>query len=287
MRRKHPSMAQIDHLKVTVISAERWTIGTMLGEFFAHGELLYFLLRRTYKIRYAQAALGIAWAILQPLLTALILAAVLGRVMRPSTQGVPPLLFFFAGTVPWTFFANGVSSAATSLSSNLSLVQKVYFPRLCLPVAAVLSAGVDLIVPLLFLFAAMIFYGRFDPSLATLPMFLALLVLELMTAVGIGAGLAALNLKYRDVQHALPFALQILFFASPIVYASTSLEEPWKTLYFLNPMAGILETMRATLLNTQPVSWTHLLLSSLSVVAVFLGGLFYFYRAEGQFADVA
>lgn len=280
-------MAHNEHSSITVISSEPRTLGAMLHEYFAHGELLYFLVRRTYKIRYAQAALGIAWAVLQPFLTAVILAAVLGRLMRPSTQGVPPLLFFLAATVPWTFFASGVSSAGTSLSSNLSLVQKVYFPRLCLPVAAVISAAIDMIVPLLILVGAMIFYGRFEPSWYTLPVFLALLFLEFMAAVGIGAGLAALNLKYRDVQHAMPFAIQMLFFASPVVYGATSLPEPWKTAYFLNPMAGILESIRSTLLGTQPIEWLHLGLSTAAVIAVLFGGLVYFFKAEGQFADVA
>lgn len=259
----------------------------MIAEFLGHGELLYFLLRRHYKIRYAQAALGIAWAVLQPALTAIIMALILGRVMQPSTQGVPPLLFFFAGTVFWTFFANGVGNAATSLSSNLGLIQKVYFPRLCLPVAAVLSAAVDLVVPLLILFLVMIFYGRFDISWATFPTLAVLLICLFFAAVGLGTGLAALNLKYRDVQHALPFAIQIGFFASPVIYSPASLPEPWQTLYYLNPVAGVLEGIRATLLGTQPMFWGHLAISGISILATFLIGLTYFLKTESQFADVA
>lgn len=272
--------------EITYISSKPTTLIAMLHEFLAHGELLYFLVRRTYKIRYAQAALGVAWAVLQPLLTAGILALVLGRVMRPTTDGIPPLLFFFAATVPWTFFANGVSSAATSLTSNQAMVQKIYFPRLCLPVSSVLSAAVDLVIPLFILAIVMVLYGRFDPSIETLPAVIGLLFMIFLTSAGAGAGLAALNLKHRDVQHALPFAIQILFFASPIFYSPSGLPQPWGTLYYLNPLAGMLEGFRAALLHTDPVSWEKFTLSATMSVVVFVVGLYYFMRAESKFADI-
>lgn len=272
---------------VTVVTAQQATLRSMLSEFFAHGELLYFLVKRTYKIRYAQAAFGLAWAILQPLLSALIMAVVMGRYMRPSTEGVPVFLFFFAGTVPWSFFANALSSSAISLSSNQALVQKVYFPRLCLPVAAVISAAFDLIVPLIILFCVLFATGWLRLTIMTLPFVFGLLCIEFATAVGIGAGLAALNLKYRDVQHALPFATQILFFISPILYSGRSFPGQWQFVYYMNPLAGVFETIRSELLHTAPVPWEHLILSTASAALFFVGGLYYFLKAEGRFADIA
>jgi lipopolysaccharide transport system permease protein len=270
-----------------IIRPERSSIQSQIAEFLRFRELLYFLVWKNLKVRYAQAALGVAWSLLQPILTALIMALLLGRYARVPTNGVPPFLFYFAALVPWTFFANAVTTAASSLVTHQQLIVKVYFPRLCLPVAAVLSALVDLIVPLVLLLSVALFYGRLDPSPEVLIVLPALLLIAAMAATGVGVGLAALNLQYRDVQHVLPFLIQILFFASPILYSASQLPTAWQRVYFLNPIAAVLDGFRGILFQTHPLSWGGIMTAAVAATLMLVAGILYFERIENRFADVA
>lgn len=258
-----------------------------VAEFLRYGELLYFLVWKNLKVRYAQAALGVAWSVLQPLLTAAIMALLLGRFARIPTDGQPPILFYFCAMVPWTFFANAVTATAASLVANQQLIQKVYFSRLCLPVASVLSAAVDLIVPMLILFAIMLFYGRLQLSAEMILALPALLLIAAAAATGIGAGLSALNLKYRDIQYVLPFAVQLLFFASPIVYSASRVPPGFRPFYFLNPMAVVIDGFRAVVLHTHALSWSETAIGAAGAFLLLAAGIGYFARAENRFADVA
>lgn len=265
----------------------RESLALQAREFWRSRELLYFLVWKNLKVRYAQAILGVGWSLLQPILTASIMAFLLGRIARFPTDGAPPFLFYLTGQVVWTFFASAVTTAAGSLVAHQQLIVKVYFTRLSLPIAGVLSAMVDLIVPFLLLMVVLIVYGRFDISWEAVVALPLLLAIAAMTATGLGVGLSALNLQYRDVAHTLPFLVQTLFFASPVIYSVSQLPEKWRNVYFINPMAGVIDGMRAILLQTHPFSWGGVGVALASSIAILILGTLYFEKVEYRFADVA
>lgn len=271
----------------TFIGPGRRSLREQATELMRFRELLYFLVWKNLKVRYAQAILGALWAILQPLLTAVILGLLLGRFARIPTDGVPPFIFYLTALVPWTFFANALSTAAGSLVSNQPLIMKVYFPRICLPLSGVLSAIVDLMVPLILLLAIMAYSWKVDVTLETVIAIPVLLSIAAIAATGLGVGLAALNLRYRDVTHVLPFLVQTLFFASPIVYSISRLPNEWRMIYFLNPMASVIDGFRAILLGTHPFSWAATFIGLCSALLLFAIGVTYFERYEHRFADLA
>jgi lipopolysaccharide transport system permease protein len=257
-----------------------------LGDLWEYRELLYFLTWRDVKVRYKQTILGVGWAVLQPLLMMAIFVLLLGRVAglsKNTPDGVPYPLFVFAGLTPWTLFSAGIVAAASVLVANVSLVTKVYFPRLVLPLASAGSFLVDLLLTTLVLLVLMAAYG-FYPSwrILVLP---ALVLLTLAAAVGIGSWLAALNARYRDVRYVVPFMIQILLFVSPIAYSTAKVSGAWAWLYDLNPMVAAIEGFRWALLG---VPWTLGWLPLLSVVAtavILVSGAFFFRRLERTFAD--
>ncbi len=275
------------NVEETLIEPGRRSLREEVAELLRFRELLYFLVWKNLKVRYAQALLGALWAILQPLLTAVILGVLLGRFARIPTDGVPPFIFYLTALVPWTFFANALTTAAGSLVTNQPLIMKVYFPRICLPVSGVLSAVVDLMVPLILLLIVMAYSRSGGLTLQAAVAIPLLLMIAAIAATGLGVGLAALNLRYRDVTHILPFLVQIFFFASPIVYSVTRLPAEWRTFYFLNPMASVIDGFRAILLGTHPFSWTQSLIGLSSAVVLLAIGVIYFERDEHRFADVA
>lgn len=255
-----------------------------LHELWEYRELLYFLIWRDIKVRYKQTALGVSWAILQPFLTMVVFSIFFGRLAKIPTDGLPYPIFSFAALVPWTFFAQGLSHAANSLVGSGNLIKKIYFPRLVVPIAGVLAGLVDLGLALLVLLGMMLYYG-IVPSLHVfwLPLFL---LLALMTALGAGLWLAALNVQYRDVRYVVPFLTQLWLFATPIAYPSSLLHEPWRTLYGLNPMVGVVEGVRWALVGTAPDASALIGVSTLISVALLSGGALYFRRMEKTFADV-
>jgi lipopolysaccharide transport system permease protein len=269
---------------VTIILPPTGWRGLGLRDVWPARELLYFLVWRDVKVRYRQTILGAAWAILQPAITMVIFAIVFGRLAGVPSDGVPYPLFAFAGLVPWTYVSTGTGEAAASLVGSQNLIKKVWFPRQVLPVAGVLSGLVDLGLAFAVLVILMVGYGVL-PSLAGLAV-IPLLVLATMTALGPGLWLAALNARYRDVRHVLPFLLQVWLFITPVAYPASLIGEPWRTLYALNPMVGVVEGMRWALLGTPAPSLVTIGLAIAVSSVVLVIGATAFRRAEGTFADV-
>lgn len=254
-----------------------------LKDLWQYRELLYFLCWRDIKVRYKQTALGVAWAIVQPLMTMVLFSLFFGRLAKMPSDGVPYPLFVFTALVPWMFFSNGITQSAGSLVENANLLKKVYFPRLAVPVASIIAGVVDFFCSFVVLVALMIYYGVVPSvSILTLPLFLAL---ACIASLGIGLWLSALNVQFRDVRYVIPFLTQLWLFATPIAYPSSLLSEPLRTLYGLNPMVGVVEGFRWALLGTETSPGPMLLVSSLASVIVLVTGAFYFRRMEVTFSD--
>jgi len=269
---------------VTDLRPTRGWVALGLRDVWEYRELLGFLAMRDLKVRYKQTVLGAAWAILQPVATAVVFALVFGRLAKLPSDGVPYPVFALAGLVPWTFFTTAVGNTAISLIGNTNLVSKVYFPRLCIPIATVLASFVDLLVSGTVLLVAMAVYGVHGgwAMLAVVPFAL----LAFGAAVGVGLWLSALTAQYRDVRHVLPFLLQFWLFATPVAYASSLLPERWHVLYALNPMVGVVEGFRWSLLGSDVTILPLALTSTLVVAALVVSGAFYFRRIERSLADV-
>jgi lipopolysaccharide transport system permease protein len=269
---------------IVLIGPSRGWRALDLGELWRARELLYFLVWRDVKVRYKQTAFGAAWAILQPVFTMLVFSLFFGRLARIPSDGVPYPVFSLTGLVPWTFFAYGLTQSANSLVGSQHLVTKVYFPRLVLPLAGVLSGLVDFVLAFVVLVGMLVYYGITPtPAALLLPLFV---LLALVTSLGVGLWLSALNAQYRDVRYVLPFLTQIWLFVTPIAYPSSLLDGVWRTVYALNPMVGVVEGFRWALLGTTPAPGAMLAASSAAAVAILIGGAFYFRRMEKIFADV-
>jgi lipopolysaccharide transport system permease protein len=252
-------------------------------ELWEYRELLYFLTLRDVKVRYKQTALGAAWAIIQPLFMMLVFSLFFGRLAKMPSDGIPYPVFTFCALLPWQLFAHALTESSNSLVANERLITKVYFPRLIVPLAAVLGGLVDFAVAFVLLLVMMFYYG-IVPTLAivTLPAFI---LLAILTALGVGLWLSALNVKYRDVRYTINFLIQFWMFATPVAYPSSIVPERWRALYGLNPMAGVVEGFRWALLGKQPPG-AMLAVSVAVVIAILIGGLYYFRRMEQEFADV-
>jgi lipopolysaccharide transport system permease protein len=259
-------------------------VALKLHELWEYRELLYFLTWRDIKVRYKQTALGAAWAIIQPIMTMAVFSLFFGRLAKVPSDGIPYPLFSFAALVPWTFFSNGLSQSSNSLVGSSTLITKVYFPRLALPIATVLSCVVDFALALAVLLVMMLYYGVAPTAnVLWVPVFL---LLATVTSLGVGLWLAALNVQYRDVRYVVPFLTQLWMFMTPIAYPSSLLSEPWRTVYGLNPMVGVVEGFRWGLLGTSRAPGPILIASSTAAIAIMFGGAFYFRRTEKNFADV-
>lgn len=255
-----------------------------LQESWRYRELFYFLVWRDIKVRYKQTALGAAWAVIQPFFTMVVFSLFFGRLAKIPSDGIPYPIFSYAALVPWCFFENGLNLSSNSLVGSANLVKKVYFPRLAIPVAAVLSGVVDFILAFVVLLGMMLYSG-IVPT-ANLIWFPFFLVLAFVTSLGAGLWLSALNVQYRDVRYVVPFLAQIWLFSTPVAYPSTLLSEPWRTLYGLNPMAGVVEGFRWALLGTDTAPGPLIVVSALAALAMLVGGAYYFRRMEASFADV-
>lgn len=276
-------MTRSSHPKRLVIEPRHGWGFVDLRELWAYREVMFFLVWRDFKVRYRQTALGIAWAILQPMATVAIFTILFSRLAKLPTEGVPYPLFALAGLVPWGFFSQGITAATNGMMNNQDLVKRVYFPRLAIPFAAVFSGFADLMIGLVLLIALILVYGQnVSASVVFLPLFL---LLGIAAAVGIGLILSAANVRYRDVGHALPFALQIALLATPIAYPTTVLPERWRLLYSLNPMVGVVDGVRWSLFGT-PLALESLAISVAATFAALIGGAFYFRRTEQTLADL-
>ncbi|MGE0451329.1 MAG: ABC transporter permease [Vicinamibacterales bacterium] len=266
------------------IQASRGWTSLGLRELWAYRELLYFLTWRDIKVRYKQTALGAAWAVIQPFLTMVVFSLFFGRLARIPSDGIPYPIFSYAALVPWTFFANGLAGSTNSLVGSANLIKKVYFPRLAIPLAAVLSDAVDFAIAFAVLVLMMVYFGIAPTAnVVWLPL---LVLLTLATSLGVGLWLSALNVQFRDVRYVVPFVTQFWMFATPIAYPSSLLAKRWQAVYALNPMVGVVEGFRWALLGTNTAPGPMVLVSSLAAAAILASGAFYFRRMERQFADV-
>jgi lipopolysaccharide transport system permease protein len=273
------------HAQDTVViqPADGWS-ALRLGEVWKARELLYFLAWRDVKVRYTQAALGVAWAVLQPLLMMAVFAVFLGRLAKVPSDGVPYPVFSLAGLLLWTFFSNALGSATQSLVNSANLVSKVWFPRLVLPLGSMLAWLPDVAIGSVLLFGLMLVYGIAPPLTAlALPLFV---FAALSTAASVGVWLSALNVAYRDIRYAMPFVLQLWLFATPVAYPASLVPERYRFVLGLNPMTGVVEGFRWALLGQRPPPWGLMGVSAVVVAAVLLSGLYYFRRVEHEFADV-
>jgi lipopolysaccharide transport system permease protein len=275
------SQFAIPHLRIAPSTG--W-VSLKLHELWEYRELLYFLIWRDIKVRYKQTALGAAWAIIQPFMTMVVFSLFFGKLAKVPSDNIPYPIFSFAALVPWTFFAGGLGRSSNSLVGNANLITKVYFPRLAIPLAAVLPGVVDFALAFVVLIAMMLFYGIVPGlNILWLPLFL---LLALITSLGVGLWLSALNVKYRDVGYIVPFITQFWMFATPVAYPSSLLHEPWRTIYGLNPMVGVIEGFRWALLRTNTAPGPMIAVSSTAALVILVTGAFYFRRMEKTFADI-
>jgi lipopolysaccharide transport system permease protein len=268
----------------TVIRPSRGWVTLNLRDLWEYRELLYFLIWRDIKVRYKQTVLGAAWAIIQPFFTMVVFSLFFGKLAKVPSDNIPYPIFSYAALVPWTFFANGLNQSSTSLVASANLIKKVYFPRLVVPISSVISGVVDFALAFIVLLGMMLYYGVMPTwNVLWLPL---LLLLALITALGVGLWLTAMNVQFRDVRYAVPFLVQAWMFATPVAYPSSLLGEPWRTLYGLNPMVGVVEGFRWALLGTETAPGAIILASAVMAVGLLIGGAFYFRRMEETFADV-
>jgi lipopolysaccharide transport system permease protein len=266
------------------IEPSRGWVSLKLAELWEYRELLYFLTWRDIKVRYKQTALGVVWAIIQPLATMLIFYFSFSKLARIPSDGLPYPLFCYAALVPWQFFSNGLTQSSNSLVGSANLITKVYFPRLTIPLATVFSGVVDFALAFALLAGMMAWLGV-APSIKILflPLFL---LLALVASLGVGLWLSALNVQFRDVRYVVPFIAQFWMLATPIAYPSSLLRNPWRTIFALNPMTGVVEGFRWALLGTNTSPGSMIIVSSLASLAILIGGAFYFKRMEKTFADI-
>lgn len=256
-----------------------------LGALWQYRDLLYFLSLRGIKVKYAQSILGVGWAVANPLIQALLFTVVFGNLAQLSSDGSPYILFSFTAMVVWAYFSNILTDATSSLVANRDMIGKVYFPRLILPMAAVLGKLVDFGVAFVVLVGLLLYYGVAPTGeLYMLPVLVVILVL---TSLGAGAFLSALAVQYRDVQYAMTFLVRLLMYTAPVVYSVSIIPEAWRGVYALNPMVGVIEGMRAIFLGTRAFPWAWVWTGAAVSVVLFLFGCFYFRRVERHFADVA
>ena len=254
-------------------------------EMWQYRDLFLFLVWRDIKTRYAQSILGVGWAIIQPVFSMIVFTIVFGNLAKVNSEGVPYAIFSYTALVPWTFFSTSLTSASNSLIGSKNLITKVYFPRLVIPISPVLGKMIDFGISFLILLGMMLWFGV-RPTIWALmvPVFI---ILMMLTAAGVGMWLTALSIQYRDIRYGSDFFVQLLMYASPVIYAASTIPEKYRILYALNPMVGVIEGFRAALLGTTAMPWDLLGVGSLMAVAFFLSGALYFRSMERYFADVA
>jgi lipopolysaccharide transport system permease protein len=279
----HAVASEASHPLFVIEPSHGW-VAPRLGEIWAYRGLFYFLVWRDVKVRYKQTALGAAWAILQPFLTMVVFSIFFGRLANVPSDGIPYPIFAYTALLPWQLFAHALTESGNSLVNNQELVTKVYFPRLIIPLSAVLAGLVDFCLAFTVLIGMMYYYG-ITPGLAifTLPFFI---FVACMAALAVGLWLAALNVQYRDVRYTIPFLTQFWLFITPIAYPASLVPEQWRLLYGLNPMLGVVEGFRWALLGKADALGPAVFVSLAMTVLLLVGGLYYFRRVERTFADV-
>jgi len=276
--------SRVKDVPVIRIEPSKGWVSLKLRELWEYRELLYFLIWRDVKVRYKQTVLGAAWAIIQPFFTMVVFSVFFGKLAKIPSDGLPYPVFSYAALVPWTFFASGLRQASTGLVTHAGLIKKVYFPRLAIPIARVLAGTVDFVLAFIVLLGMMLTYGIVPTvNVLWLPFFL---LLALITSLGTALWLSAMNVQFRDVGYTVPFITQFWMYATPIAYPSSLLPRPWRTLYGINPMAGVAEGFRWALLGTDTAPGPIIVVSSMVALMLLVSGAFYFRRMEKTFADV-
>ena len=269
---------------VTIIRPKKTFSLRDLQEVWQYKELLYFFTWRDFKVRYKQTAIGVLWAIFQPFITMVVFTIFFGSLLKVPSDGVPYPIFVYTGLLFWQFFSSALSDTSNVLIANQSIITKVYFPRLILPLSAVATKLVDFLIASVILVGMMIYYG-YTPSLGGFFILPLLLLITFMAAVGGGLFLAAVNVKYRDVRYALPFFIQILLFVTPVIYPA-SIAGKYSWILAMNPMTGVIQTARAALLGTTAVNWALIAVSFVATAVLLIVGILFFKKVERYFADV-
>ena len=277
------NLVKHNHLHIHIEPSKGW-VSLKLNELWDYRELTYFFIWRDIKIRYKQTVLGIFWAILQPLFTMVIFSLFFGKLAQVPSDGIPYPIFSYSALVPWTFFANGLLQSSNSLVNNANMVKKIFFPRLIMPISSVLGGIVDFVLAFIVLLLMMLYF-RIYPT-ANIAWLLLFLLLALVTSMGTGFWFAAMNAQFRDIRYIVPFLIQAWMFLTPIAYPSSLIPEPWRTIYGINPMAGVVEGFRWALLGTENEPGLMTLVSGVVAIVLLISGAFYFRRMEKTFADV-
>jgi lipopolysaccharide transport system permease protein len=277
-------MNNLEQEAVLIIKPDHGWKSIDLKELYRYKDLFWFLTVRGIKAKYAQSILGVSWAIIQPLITTVIFTIVFGRLAKVNSDGVPYAVFSFIALLPWTYFSNTLTDSSNALVQNASMITKVYFPRIILPLSVALSRLLDFLIGVLVLIGLLLYY-QIQPSIWVVLTPLLLIIL-LLTSLGSGMFLSAMSIQYRDVKHAMTFFVQLLIYAAPVVYSTNEIPEKWRFWYALNPMVGVIEGFRAILLNKE-LPWIWIAEGSLVALLIFLMGAFYFRKMEKVFADVA
>ena len=277
-------MQQTEIPLVTLRPAKKWSM-INLRDLWLYRELIFFMTWRDLKVRYKQTFLGVSWAVLKPFLTMVVFSIFFGRLAKVPSDGVPYPIFTFTALLPWELFANALSIASRSLVQNSHMITKIYFPRIILPLSSILAGLVDFLIAFVILLGMMLYYKiQLTAAMWTLPLFL---ILTIITALGVGLWLAALNVLYRDINYITPFLTQFWMFITPVAYPASMLPDKWHLVYALNPMTGVVEGFRWALLGTtQGAPGTTLLVSGLISFLILISGLIYFRRTERLFADM-
>lgn len=255
-----------------------------LKEIWRFRELFFALSARDIKVRYKQTAIGVLWAVLQPFILMIVFSVFFGRVAGIKTDGIPYPIFVYSGLLFWNYFSNALSAASGSMVANQAIVQKIYFPRIILPISSTIVFLLDFIFASL-IFAGLMFYYGFSPTFTGLLLVVPALLITTFTFLGIGLFFASVNVKYRDVRYVLPFFIQLLLFVTPVIYPPSVLGQ-YQWLWYLNPMSGVIDVMRDGLLAIGPINWSLFGASALVSVAMFIFGVIYFKKTERYFADL-
>jgi lipopolysaccharide transport system permease protein len=253
-------------------------------DLWRYRELFYFLAWRDILVRYKQTVVGVAWAVIRPMLTMLVLTFIFGKLAKMDSGGVPYPILVFCGMLPWQFFATAFSESGNSLVLNAGMISKVYFPRLVIPVSSVITSFVDFLISAVLMALMMVFYGYMPgPSILMLPVFV---ILAFATAFGAGLWISALMVRYRDFRFIVPFIVQFGLYISPVGFSSNVVPEKWRLLYSLNPMVGVIDGFRWAIIGERNIYWLGTLVSVMGVVLIIVTGIWYFRRTERTFADV-
>ena len=268
----------------TIIKPKKMFSWNDIKEIWRYHELLYFFTWRDLKVRYKQTAIGVAWAIFQPFITMIVFSIFFGKLAKMPSDGIPYPIFVYTGLLIWTFFSSALSDTSNCLISNQAIITKVYFPRLILPIASVLTKLVDFFISSIIL-VGMMFYYHYTPHLVGLLILPVLIFISFLAAVGGGLFLAAINVKYRDVRYVLPFFIQILMFLTPVIYPA-SIAGKYSWILAINPMTGVIKAAHAAILGTTPINWLLLGISFATTFIMFIFGLIIFKKVERYFADI-